>query len=272
MSAVDAETSATLVLGTAAALVAAGPGRPRWRGRDRGGGSPRRRSRVIGSVVALVVCAVAAVGLRSSGVPGLLALLALLVAALGVRSHRGRLRRRADSLARSVAVGAACAALAADLEAGAHPERALRSVAELWPVLAPAARAARWGADVPTALREIADLPGAEALRTLAAGWRVAAVTGAGLASLAGFAAQEAADRRDRARRAEVELTGALATVRLLLALPAGMLLLARSSGGDPLAFLLGSVPGAVCLLAGISLVVLGLFWLDRVGGGIAPE
>src|SRR5436190_1612583 len=61
---------------------------------------------------------------------------------------------------------------------------ALERACNVHPELAVVGRGARLGADVPTAMHELAARPGLEALRAVAAGWRVASHTGGGLAAV----------------------------------------------------------------------------------------
>ena len=84
--------------------------------------------------------------------------------------------------------------------------------------------------------------------------------------------AVEGAYRREllneRARRRALSVP--LATVRLLSALPALTVLLGEALGARPISFLVGSVPGAGCLTAGIVCYAAGAWWmrmlLDRSG------
>jgi tight adherence protein B len=199
-----------------------------------------------------------------------LALVALAVAgALGREVRRRRVgavaERRADL------VLATCEGLASDLRAGQPPVTALEAAALEWPDLGPLAAAARLGADVPRAFRDLATRPGAGQLRVVAAAWQVAHRSGAGLASALETAAGEVRAARATARVVATEMAAAQATARLLAVLPVAVLLLGSGLGGDPLGFLLTSPPGLVCLCAGLALEYAGLCWLaaiaDRVTG-----
>jgi len=245
--------------------------------------------------VALVVPAKVQVPDRSAKVrsrlPRALVLLAVLVSALVLWSwlstHRFVLvvllgcvvvgvarvveRQRAARAAerRGDQVLGVCDAVASDLAAGQPPLLSLDRAASEWPDFAPVAVAGRMGADVPTALRELATRPGAGQLRTLAATWQVAHDTGSGLADAIGQAA--AAIRADRrtARLVAAELAAAYATARLLAVLPLGVLLLGSGIGGDPVGFLTGSTAGLVCLALGIALSFGGLLWLEAIAGRV---
>ena len=181
--------------------------------------------------------------------------------------RRSRAARAADRRCDQVLV--VCDAVASELAAGQPPLLSLDRAAAEWPDFAPVAVAGRMGADVPTALRDLATRPGAGQLRILAATWQVAHDTGSGLADAIGQAA--AAIRADRrtARLVAAELAAAYATARLLAVLPRGVLLLGSGIGGDPVGFLIDSTAGLVCLALGIALSFSGLLWLERIAGRV---
>jgi tight adherence protein B len=193
-----------------------------------------------------------------------LALLLVAVAAgIGRIVQRRRVARAAERRADQVL--AVCEALTSDLAAGQPPLVSLERVASEWPELAPAAVAARMGADVPAVLRDLAGRPGAGQLRTLAATWHVAHATGAGLAAAIAQAAEAIRTDRRTVRLVAAELAAARATARVLAVLPLGVLLLGAGIGGDPVGFLTGSLPGLVCLALGLALSFAGLLWLERI-------
>ena len=192
----------------------------------------------------------------------------LVVAAAVVRLvRRGRRARAAD--ARAQEVQSVCDAMASDLAAGQPPLRCLERAAREWPELAPVASAARMGADVPTALRALAALPGARHLRTVAATWQVAHSTGAGLAVALARAADSIRAERRTTRLVAAELSAAHATARMLAGLPLGVLLLGAGIGGDPVGFLTGTTAGLVCLGLGLGLSLAGLTWIERIADGV---
>ncbi|GAB3654429.1 hypothetical protein GCM10027596_06240 [Nocardioides korecus] len=177
--------------------------------------------------------------------------------------RRGRRARVAD--ARSEQVQSACDAMASDLAVGQPPLQCLDRAAREWAELAPVAVAARMGADVPAALRELAELPGARQLRTVAATWQVAQSTGAGLAAALARAADSIRAERRTTRLVAAELSAAHATARMLAVLPVGVLLLGAGVGGDPVGFLTGTTAGLVCLGLGLGLSLGGLTWIERI-------
>ncbi|MFI8391212.1 type II secretion system F family protein [Streptomyces sp. NPDC085540] len=185
---------------------------------------------------------------------------------------RVRARERARA-ARAAEVVALCGAVVGELRAGAQPGQALTAAmrrtavgpggpgAEETGVLA----AAAFGGDVPGALRQAAQEPGAEGLAGMAACWRVSVDGGAGLA--AGLERLEGALRaeRDRQESLRAQLAGARSTVLVLALLPLVGLLIGTGLGADPLRVLLHTPMGWGCLLAGGVLEALGLLWCRRI-------
>ncbi|WTL47613.1 type II secretion system F family protein [Streptomyces sp. NBC_01497] len=177
-------------------------------------------------------------------------------------------RRRAAGR-RAEAVVALCAATAGELRAGAQPARALMDAAGATGGLGKdetaVVAAVRFGGDTPAALRQAAQVPGADGLVGLAACWQVAVDGGAGLA--AGL------DRLEDALRAEydqrhslrAQLTGAWSTVVVLAVLPVVGLALGAAMGAHPLRVLLHTPAGIGCLGAGALLEGAGLWWAGRI-------
>jgi tight adherence protein B len=247
--------------GLSAWLLVRGPARPWSRG------SSRLRPGA-GPIVAVVLGTSASVVLLD-GSRVVLALIAIAVTA-AISREVARRRRTADAERRAEQVLAMCDGLASDLRAGQPPTTALAAAAEDWPDLAPVAAAATLGADVPTALRQLAARPGAGQVRIVAAAWEVAHRSGAGLAGALTMAAQRLRDDRATARVVATEMAAAQATARLLAALPLGVLVLGSGLGGDPFGFLLESAPGLVCLCTGLALEYAGLAWLARIADRVA--
>jgi tight adherence protein B len=188
----------------------------------------------------------------------------------------GRLLWRRRTLARLAESNAArmaevCDLLAAELSAGRPPEAALREAAATWPAFAPVAEVSRLGGDVPGALREVADSPGAGGLRLLAAAWTVSRRTGGGLGAATRRVAE--AVRRDQATRGVVasELASARATARLMAGLPVVALLMGSGAGADPWSFLLRTPAGLVCLAAGSATGIAGLWWIEQLARAVDP-
>ncbi|WNF27848.1 type II secretion system F family protein [Streptomyces sp. C11-1] len=204
---------------------------------------------------------------------------------------RGRAGRR-ERERRADVVASLCGAVVGELRAGQEPGQALlaalrdceaagrdgvadggasvsaRPGAWLGDAEAAVLAAARFGGDVPRALRQAAEGAGLEGLSGMAACWRVAVDGGAGLA--AGLDRLETALREDRRRREALraQLAGAWSTVVVLALLPVAGLGLGAALGAEPLRVLLHSPGGLVCLAVGGFLEAAGLFWACRIVRG----
>lgn len=195
-----------------------------------------------------------------------LALLLITVGALSAATRlvalgkgRQRAHRRADSVVE------ACEALSGELRAGRPPGAALRHCVDVWPELEPVAAAADIGGDVPRALRRLAGLPGASALREVASAWQVSESSGATMAHALGRVAEAARRRRATQQLISSELASAQATARLVAVLPVAVLSMGSGLGGDPWRFLLSTPAGLTCLGAGLVLAFAGLAWIDNI-------
>ncbi|MFI0486469.1 type II secretion system F family protein [Actinomadura sp. 9N215] len=153
-----------------------------------------------------------------------------------------------------------CDAMAAELAAGRTPDEAFTAATT---VLDPHIAKEFVGLPDPPSdhLAELADRPGAEGLRLLAACWRVGAERGGTLATVLDGLATALRDEESQRQDVSVQLAGPRATARLLAALPLLGLAMAAAMGAHPLPFLLGTLPGLVCLITGVSLNLTGLFW-----------
>ena len=187
------------------------------------------------------------------------------VAVVGCLRVRSTIASRTQVARRRTRLVETCDQLAAELSAGQSPPRALQHAADAWPELSPVAAAAQLGGDVPAAWRMVAELPGADSLRAVAAAWQVAERSGASLA----IVLERMSDglRADDAVRREVDaaLGPPRATARMLAALPAFGLLLGVGMGGDPVGFLLSTPLGAACLAVGVAFAITGVWWVDRL-------
>jgi tight adherence protein B len=278
MSAVPAEPATAAVVAAVLAAVAAwclvpGPASTRLRRRlgpalvapatpERASGRGWRRLGVPLTAGLLVVLVLR----LSAGRPHLvvLGLTGLAVAwAVSRLLQRGRARRL--RLARRGAVVAMCDALVAELQSGQPPASAVATVATEWPELAMVRDAARLGGDVPQALRHLSSRPGGEPLAQVAAGWEVAARSGAGLAQVLDRLARVLRTDDDVRREVHAGLAAPRATATMLAVLPVFGIGLGTAIGADPVSVLLGSLAGACCLAAGVALAVGGLFWVERI-------
>ncbi|MEW1655968.1 type II secretion system F family protein [Streptomyces sp. NPDC093707] len=262
------------VLGDAGAAGAGGgqPGRGaalrEWcAGRVAGGAGGRRwRLGRRGEVGAEVWCLPAGVALGVLG-RSVLPVVASVAALVVVRRWLARRARRRAADERAAAVIRFCGAVAGELRAGRQPDRALvaAGAAGLGGAGPAVLAAARYGGDVPGALRVAARQPGAEGLTGAAACWQVAVEGGAGLARgleriAAGLAAQ-----RDQREELQAQLAGPRATALMLALLPAGGLLMGAALGADPLGVLLHTPAGWGCLLVGGLLEWGGVAWTGRI-------
>lgn len=195
------------------------------------------------------------------------AVLAGLLTALGLAVVRAVERRRSEqeAAARRQAVVEHAEALLGELRAGLPVTTALERAVAAWPESRPAAAAARWGASVPEALRQLGTLPGAETVSRLAAVWQLCAGSGASLAIGVGHVLETA--RAEQATRHVVaaELASARATARMLGVMPVMVLVAGQGLGAEPWSFLLDTLPGLACLAAGAGCALAGLWWIDRI-------
>ena len=176
------------------------------------------------------------------------------------RSRRARAAER-----RQAVVVEVCEALVGELRAGQPLVWSLEHCVEVWPDLEPALAAARLGAEVPSALRRLALLPGAEALEQVAAAWQVSQRSGAGLADVLAQVSRSARAVESTRHLVRGELASAQATARLVAVLPLGSLAMSAGIGGRPWHFLLDTWPGLACLGLGCACAFAGLVWIDRI-------
>jgi tight adherence protein B len=179
---------------------------------------------------------------------------------------RGRDRRRAAEW-REAAVIELCAGAATELRAGQQPEQALLAVGAVGLGEAGSAvlAAARFGGDVPRALRRAAREPGAEGLGGVAACWQVTVDGGAGLAHGLDRVADALRAEREQREELRAQLAGPRSTALALALLPLFGLLLGTAMGADPLRVLLHSPVGWGVLAAAGLLEWAGLAWVARI-------
>lgn len=190
-------------------------------------------------------------------------------AALAALRLVDRARRRRAAERRQATVVELCQTLAAELRSGQPPVTALARCCDVWSEFDAVVVAARLGADVPTALRRLATLPGAAGLRDVAGAWQVSQGAGSSLSLALGRVAASARHDESVRRVVASELASAQATARLVAALPLFALTLGSGIGGDPWGFLLATPPGLVCLATGLALVFAGLTWIEHIAAGV---
>ncbi|WP_329034683.1 type II secretion system F family protein [Streptomyces sp. NBC_01725] len=205
--------------------------------------------------------------------------LPLAAGAVAVPLVRRRLRageRRRAAERRAEAVRGLCDVLVGELRAGAQPAEALTTAVRAvgrdlgGPEIALVVADARFGGDVPAALRRAARLPGAEGLVGVAACWRVAVDGGAGLAAGLERLGTALRAQRDQQEALRAQLAGAWSTVVVLALLPLVGLAMGWAMGADPLSVLLHTPAGLSCLVVGGLLEAAGFWWAGRIvrGGG----
>jgi tight adherence protein B len=180
------------------------------------------------------------------------------------RSPRPRLvavraaMRKPEPHARDVA--ALAKALAAELRAGRAPTAAWDAVVTGWSGPLPGVWVA--GADVPLVLRRWSRAAGWGGLTTIAICWRLADETGAGLADALDQVAESMRHEHEIAAEVQSQLSGVRATASVLATLPFIALGMGTLLGVDPVAVLLGTPLGRICLLVGVVLAATGWGWL----------
>lgn len=168
-------------------------------------------------------------------------------------------RRRADEVA------GASRLLASLLRSGHIPTAALHETAKDYPLFAEASAASQLGADVATALRRQAVLPGAEGLRTLAAAWQVSACSGAPVAGVLEQVATTLRQERQLSEVVDTELSSARASGHIMAVLPFGAVGLGFLAGGNPLEFIFGAVLGQWLATVAVILTAIGVVWTQRL-------
>ncbi|MCK7624166.1 type II secretion system F family protein [Streptomyces sp. RS10V-4] len=267
-------TAAVLGDGAAGSAQGRGAALREWIAGRAGGGEGRRwRFGRCGEAGAELWCLPAGLALGLLG-RSVLPVLAAPVALVAVRRWLAARDRRRAADRRAAAVIRFCGAVAGELRAGRQPDRAL--VAAGAPGLGEAGpavlAAARYGGDVPGALRAAARTPGAEGLAAAAACWQVAVEGGAGLARGLERIAAGLAARRDQREELHAQLAGPRATALMLALLPAGGLLMGGALGADPLGVLLHTPAGWGCLLVGGLLEWGGVVWTARIVADASDE
>jgi tight adherence protein B len=219
--------------------------------------SARRR---LGILVVIVASGILIASIDPSAV--VLTLAAGAIVAL-IASQRSLSRRHRVAATRRATVIEACDVLAAELSAGRPPADALEGAATICADLRVAAAAAKLGGDVAGTLDLAAESPGAEGLRALAAAWRVAEESGAAFATITERLADSLRADESIRRQISSSLAGPRATARLLAVLPAFGTFIGYAIGADPLAFLLHTPAGWLCLALGLLLTMAGLHWTN---------
>lgn len=244
----------------------------RWIAVERLGPPAKRAFRpvlFVAPVAAVVVLGVVFAGLSAARV-----MLGATVGGVSVFAVRqvSAERRRRRAHARRGAVTEAVGLMAAELRAGIIPQRVLAGLAPDFAFLAPAAHAAELGGDVAEALRAAGVEPGGELLIELASAWFVAERSGAPLARVLDRLEETARDDHEIEREVQSGVAPARATGRLMAVLPVLGLSLGAGLGGDPVALLTSTVPGALCLAGGSACACGGLAWINRIAASAEAD
>lgn len=183
-------------------------------------------------------------------------------------------KARARAAAKRVAALDVVGAFAAECAAGVPPTRALVAAAgsadrSVCPI---AVMAARNGGDVAAALEQDAVHQQLPLLRSLAACWRVGERSGAGLVDALDQLLRSARNVEEINVQLEAQLAAPRATARMLATLPLIGIAMGMLMGANPLAWLLGTGPGLLCLTAGLGLTVLGWAWTGRIARGVTRQ
>jgi tight adherence protein B len=110
-----------------------------------------------------------------------------------------------------------------------------------------------------------------QAWRGLAAAWQVATDAGASLAPSLRQLASSLRDLAQTERDVAVALAGPVATARMVMVLPVIGVLFGLALGFDTLGTLFTTVPGWICLILGIVLMLLARFWNRRLVSRAQP-
>lgn len=174
-------------------------------------------------------------------------------------------RRSAAAVRRSEEISEASQLLAGLVRVGHVPASALRLAATESEIFAEAVAAQQVGGSVASTWRRQSTQPGGEGLAQLAAAWAVCEHSGASLTDTLDALAEHLDSSHKLQRLVAAELSAPKATGRMLAALPFAGLALGFAMGGDPVGFLLGSLPGQGCLVLGVALACAGVWWIERI-------
>lgn len=220
---------------------------------------PGRTVLVAAGTVALVVAVVLVA-------PGLLAWI-VIVAVIGstlawvTRQHlySSRAARQAAQIAQ------ACQVIAAQLRIGRTPTQALDTAAQDCNVLAGCVSAQQIGADVADVLLELSTRPGCAGLANLSRAWRLCERTGGPLSPTTRRVADAISAERQLQSEIAAELAVPRATGKLLAMLPVVGVAMGFMAGGDPLSFLVSTLPGRACLAGAVLFACAGLLWTELI-------
>lgn len=157
--------------------------------------------------------------------------------------------------------------LAVLLQAGAVPVVAWRHLADIGD---PHARAVTERVEGGVPLLDAIEAEGG-AWVDLAAAWEIATTVGAPLAEVLRIIAESLRDAASAADDVRIALAEPAGTARLLLWMPLAGLLLGFALGFDTIGVIVGNPLGAVCVMAGLLLVLAARLWTRRLLRRAAP-
>ncbi|KQY07471.1 hypothetical protein ASD37_15750 [Mycobacterium sp. Root135] len=237
-----------------------------WPPRRLGSWHPPRRSRRALAIAGCVVAATTIVVLAPVA-----ASVAAAVVTASITLRRKSSRKRARRAQEAAALQAALGVLVGELRVGAHPVVAFeRAAAEVDGTVADSLRAvaarARLGADVSAGLHSAAlqsTVP--QYWERLSATWLLAQTRGLAIVALIRAAEQDVVERERFNAGVTAGMAGARATATILAGLPVLGVGLGHLIGAQPLRFLLSGGVGGWCLVIGVTLACIGLWWSDRI-------
>ncbi len=156
--------------------------------------------------------------------------------------------------------------LAANLQSGAPARIALKNSIEKYSLIN-TNNACTDGSSVSKAL--LLDRPDDEVTKALSSCWDIAEDAGIGLASAIGQLAKGMQLKLQLEQELNSALTQSRLSVWVLAALPLFGLLLAGAVAGNPLVWLLTSKFGLAVLFFGLTLEILGIFWIMRINNQV---
>ncbi|MBB2975133.1 tight adherence protein B [Microbacterium endophyticum] len=173
------------------------------------------------------------------------------------------LRRAADAGDDRSAAAEAVLRLAVLLQAGIHPQRAWQYLASSGDAVAQRVQA---GSDIAATLREIGP-----DWQPVGAAWKVAEIVGAPLADSLRAVAGALRDAEECADEARVALAEPAGTARLMSWLPLVAVGLALALGFDVVGVFVSQPVGAVCVIAGVMLMICARRWTRKLVRAAAP-
>ncbi len=196
--------------------------------------------------------------------PTTIAWMSLAVAATAWHRVRRARERRAESR-RAEQAQLVIDLLVTELRSGALPASAVERLADEVDGMSQVAAAAASGGDIGAALVAAGRRPGASALATIGHAWAVSEACGAPLTSVLEQVRETAREDRELQRELMSGVAPARATATMMVAMPPLGLALGAGLGVDPVSVVLTTLPGSLCVSAGVGFAIAGVLWIDRI-------